>query len=68
MVDFIIAAILLAIVGAAVYYVVKAKKSGAKCIGCPVEGGCSNNPDNGSGCGCSCEGETTRCSCCTDTN
>ena len=68
MVNFIIAAILLAIVGTAVCYVVKAKKSGAKCIGCPVDGGCSSNPGNGSGCGCGCESNTTSCSCCTDTN
>ena len=40
MADFIIVAILLLIVGAAVRYIVKSKKSGAKCIGCPT-GGCT---------------------------
>lgn len=54
MVNFILAAVLLALVGAAVRYVVKAKKSGAVCIGCPGDGGCSENPDTGSGCCCGC--------------
>ena len=43
--DLIIAAIILVIVGLAGWYVIKAKKSGRKCIGCPD--GCS------CGCGCS---------------
>lgn len=54
MIDFILAAVLLALVGAAIRYVVNAKKSGAACIGCPVDGGCARNPDNGSGCCCGC--------------
>ncbi len=54
MIDFILAAVLLALVGAAVRYVVKAKKSGAACIGCPVDGGCSRNSDTDSGCCCGC--------------
>ena len=40
MVNFIIAGILLVILGAAVIYIVKAKKNGAKCIGCPSSGNC----------------------------
>lgn len=43
MMNFILGALLLALMGAAVHYVVKAKKNGTKCIGCP-DGGC--------GCGC----------------
>ena len=43
----IIAVILAAIIGLAVFYVYKAKKSGKKCIGCPDSGKC-----NGSCCGC----------------
>jgi len=39
--DIIIIAILAVVVGFAARYVYKAKKSGAKCIGCPVEGGCA---------------------------
>lgn len=41
MIDLILIAALAVIVGAAARYIYKAKKSGAKCIGCPVEGGCS---------------------------
>jgi hypothetical protein len=33
--DIIVALILAAIIGGAVFYIVKAKKSGQKCIGCP---------------------------------
>ena len=41
MTDLIVIAVLVVIVGFAARYVYKAKKSGAKCIGCSVEGGCS---------------------------
>lgn len=54
MIDFILAAILLAVVSAAGCYVVKAKRSGATCIGCPVDGGCSRNLGTGSGSCCGC--------------
>ena len=40
MVDFMITAVLLIVVGAAVIYIVEAKKRGAKCIGCPDSGSC----------------------------
>jgi len=50
MTDFIVVAVLAVIVGFAARYVYKAKKSGAKCIGCHVEGGCSG--------ACSCHSET----------
>ena len=65
MTDFVILLILVVICGAAARYVYKAKKSGAKCIGCSAgEGGCS--------CGCSCgsaavpesQEETGSCCCC----
>lgn len=39
--NFIIIAILILTVGCAIYYIVKKKKSGAKCIGCPNSEGCS---------------------------
>ena len=54
MANVLIAVILLAIVGLAARYVVKAKKSGRKCIGCPD--GCSCGKD-GSSCGCGCGGK-----------
>lgn len=56
--NIILAAVLLLLVGAAVRYVVKAKKSGAACIGCPVDGGCSKDSDCDSGC-CCCHSDET---------
>ncbi|MBQ7793329.1 MAG: FeoB-associated Cys-rich membrane protein [Clostridia bacterium] len=49
MADLVIIAIIVMIVGFAVRYVYKAKKSGKKCIGCPDGCSCSSQ-----GCGCSC--------------
>ena len=39
--DFLIVGVLLIIIGVAIVYIIKAKKSGAKCIGCPSGGQCS---------------------------
>ena len=50
--NLIIIAIVAVILGAAIAYVVKAKKSGKKCIGCP---------DSGSSCGGSCSGCCGNC-------
>ena len=50
-VDFVILALVIAIVGGAAYYIYKAKKSGKKCIGCPDSGSCSGNC---AGCACGC--------------
>lgn len=49
--NFIIVAVLAVIIGAALAYVIKAKKSGAKCIGCPDGAKCSGNCSCCSGCG-----------------
>ncbi|MBO5209340.1 MAG: FeoB-associated Cys-rich membrane protein [Lachnospiraceae bacterium] len=49
MVNLIVVVVLIAIIGAAVMYIVKAKKSGVKCIGCPAAGTCAHS--QGSGCG-----------------
>lgn len=35
MINVIIALVIVAIIGAAIAYIVRAKKKGAKCIGCP---------------------------------
>lgn len=43
MVDFIIAVIALSIVGGAAFYIYRAKKNGAKCIGCPDSKTCGGN-------------------------
>ena len=48
----IIIAVLVIIIGFAAAYVIKAKKSGKKCIGCPDAVGCS--PSSCSGCSCHC--------------
>ena len=40
MTDLIVILILLILIGAAVSYIIKAKKSGVKCIGCPAGGSC----------------------------
>ena len=44
---FIAAVLLVAIIGGAIWYIRREKKSGKKCIGCPHTGSC------GKGCGCS---------------
>lgn len=43
--DIVIILILLAIIGSAVFYIVKSKKSGVKCIGCPSAKTCSSCKD-----------------------
>ncbi|MBR3593838.1 MAG: FeoB-associated Cys-rich membrane protein [Clostridia bacterium] len=45
--DAVIIAVIVLIIGAASFYIYKAKKSGKKCIGCPDSGSC------GGCCGCS---------------
>ncbi len=50
MTNFIIAAVVLILVGAAVLYIRKEKKHGAVCIGCPSS--CSCGKKQGGGCGC----------------
>ena len=41
MVDFIALAVLAAMLGSAITYIIKKKKKGVKCIGCPAGGKCS---------------------------
>ena len=49
--DIIVISVLVLVVGAAVVYMVKAKKSGKKCIGCPYSGSCcSENHGSCGGC------------------
>ena len=40
LIDFIVIGIIAVIVGGAVAYIIKAKKSGKKCIGCPYADSC----------------------------
>ena len=51
-VDYLVIAVIVAIIGLAAFYVRKAKKSGKKCIGCPDGGNCSGNCG---GCSCGCD-------------
>ena len=58
MADFIVAGIVIIIVGAAVAYIVKEKKNGAKCIGCPAGGNCSGRCGENSGSCSGCHSDT----------
>jgi len=51
--NLVIVLILVAILGAAARYVVKAKKNGRKCIGCP-DGCCPSVEKCGKGASCAC--------------
>ncbi|MBR5791776.1 MAG: FeoB-associated Cys-rich membrane protein [Ruminiclostridium sp.] len=51
MVDFIVGAIIVALVAMAVTYIVRAKKRGAKCIGCSAAGACAHACAGGCTCG-----------------
>lgn len=55
MTDFILIGILLIIVGSAIFYIVKAKKSGVKCIGCPAAGQCQGKSCGKTACTCACQ-------------
>ncbi len=52
--SFIVGLIIAAIIGAAVAYIIKEKKKGVRCIGCPSAGACAakNKGSLDSGCGC----------------
>lgn len=50
MTDFIIVAVILIVVGCAAGYIIKAKKNGQKCIGCPSSKTCGSKNCS---CGCS---------------
>jgi len=62
MTDWIIAIVLLLIIGGAVLYIRKAKRSGVKCIGCPESASCAGNCAGN--CRASCKGN---CECHSDT-
>jgi len=54
-IDYVIAAIIVLIIGSVLWYIHRAKKKGVKCIGCPDGAKCSGNCDccsgNCGGCG-----------------
>lgn len=53
--DFIVILILVVILGSAITYIIKAKKAGVKCVGCPMSKTCSSNHT-----GSSCKSHTTQ--------
>jgi len=57
LVDIIVIAVIVLVVGAASLYIIKAKKSGKKCIGCPDGCCCSRSEADKCSCGCSAERE-----------
>ena len=50
LVDVIVIAVIVLVIGAAVAYIIKQKRSGKKCIGCPDSASCSGNCSACSGC------------------
>ena len=53
MIDYIVIGIVILLVGGAAFYIIRKKKSGAKCIGCPDAKTCSGNCSGCNGnCGC----------------
>jgi hypothetical protein len=62
--DWIVIGVIALVIGGAVAYIVKAKKSGKKCIGCPDSCACSasnsKNTCGGSCCHCTHSCETKR--------
>ena len=48
--DVLVVLVLILVLGLAVFYIVKKKKSGAKCIGCPYASSCGNKGASSSNC------------------
>ncbi len=59
MINIIAILVVLVILGGAIAYIVKSKKKGVKCIGCPAAGSCSSKQhhQNSEPGGCSCHSE-----------
>ena len=56
-IDMVIILVLLVIIGLACAYIIKAKKNGAKCIGCPMSKQCSSKNQGETECNCGCHFE-----------
>ena len=48
--DYIVLTVILLVLGGAITYIVKEKKSGKRCIGCPHSGSCSAHSCNACQC------------------
>lgn len=51
--DIIVGIILIIVLGLTISYIVRAKRSGVKCIGCHSEKSCGSNGASSCSCGCS---------------
>ena len=54
MANFIAGLIVVVCIGAAVTYIIKAKKKGVKCVGCPYAETCGKGTEN---CSCNCNSD-----------
>ena len=57
MIDIIVIAVIVLVVSGATAYIIKAKKSGKKCIGCPDSASCGKQSCGGCASNCSCKGK-----------
>lgn len=57
MADIILAGILLIVIAIATAYIIKAKKNGVKCIGCPAAGQCAAKKGCSLECSCGCSSD-----------
>ncbi|MBQ4528263.1 MAG: FeoB-associated Cys-rich membrane protein [Clostridia bacterium] len=55
MTDIIAVAAIVVVVGLALAYIIRAKKRGVKCVGCPSGGNCCASKKDGSECNCNCK-------------
>ena len=56
-IDMVIILVLIVIIGLACAYIIKAKKNGEKCIGCPMSKQCGSKNQEGTECGCGCHSD-----------
>ena len=56
-VDILIIAVIVVILGSAIFFLHRAKKKGIKCVGCPDSSTCSGNCGNCSGSCANCTGK-----------
>ena len=55
--NIVIILVLVVIIGSACLYIVKVKRNGEKCIGCPMSKQCSSKNQEGTGCTCGCHSD-----------
>lgn len=68
MIDYVVEAIIVAVVGSALAYIIKSGKNGIKCVGCPDAKNCCSCSHTGEAVSvCGCDGRScTGCGCHTD--